>query len=140
MDFQFRRYENGTDNITMTVFAVYTSEEFAALAKSGAAMQPCIGKINPTISFWAGSFTVYNPTFLQMSDPGILIEGFTGYWANEFQNTFNYWYGDTIRANLAPVLQWFRRETHLELEQQRDSYFGARPSLPPYSPNYLPRK
>lgn len=140
VDFQFRRYENGANDIAMTVYAVYTPEEFQALANTGAAMQPCIDKIYPTISFWVGTVTIYRPTFLQLSDPGLLFEGFTEYWANEFQKDFEYWYGATIRANLAPILQWFRRESHRELEQQRDAYFGARPALPLYRQPLLPRK
>lgn len=141
MDFQFRRYDHGQDNISIAVLAVFTSEEFQALTQTGALYQPCIDKINPTMGFWRGEVSIHRPTFLQLVDPGLLFQYFTGFYAQEFQNDFEYWYGSTIRGRLAPVLQHFVYHVHRDLEYQRDSYFGAAPQIPYHGPRYyLPRR
>src|SRR4051812_35927234 len=138
MDFNLEQHVNGRQNISITVSAIYTPEELEALTEMTMLFKPCIGAIYADLGAWRDTYIIRNPTFHQFYDPGIHIEGFSEHFANRFIARFDNNYGHHIKNALAPILQTYRRLHHEHLERERDTYFGAKPELPFYTPPKLP--
>ena len=144
MDFQITRQDNHARSVTLVIHATYTAEESTALIESGVWYQPCISEITAWLGFWKdgqNEFSVRNPTFHDLSDPGIYIRDFIPVNADTWANNFEHKFGRQIRRNLGTVLMAFRQSEHRRLESERDQYFDVeQKQLPYFSQKKLPRR
>ena len=87
MDFNLEQHINGRQNISITVSAIYSPEELEALTETMMLFKLCIGAIYADLGAWRDTYILRNPTFHQLYDPGIHIEGFSEHFANRLPIT-----------------------------------------------------